>query len=44
MRLHAAEKSLLNLAASGIVMALKEVKEDVLFSLRRGCRAGLELL
>jgi len=34
----------MNLASFDIVVALKEVKEDVLFILRRGCGAGLELL
>lgn len=43
-RLPLAEKLLLNLAASGIVMAFREAKEDVLFILRRGGHAGLELL
>ena len=43
-RLPVAEKAMLNLAAVGIVMALKEVKEDVLLSLRRGRCTGLKLL
>ncbi len=44
MCLHLCWTPLLNSASFNIVVPLRGVKEYVLFILRRGCRAGLELL